>query len=67
MVYFEKGIKYNIKKKLIHYRDELDSLNTLIEIVIKLNNKFNKLIIKIYYSKANNKTKRYYKYTSHYS
>ena len=37
------------------YGNELDSQNSLIEKVIELNNKFYKLVIKIYYSNLNNK------------
>ena len=48
-------MKYNIKKKLMYYKKKLNSLNILIKKVIKLNNKFYKLTIKIWYSRAYNK------------
>ena len=50
MIYFKKSLKYNIKEKLICYRKKLDSLNILIEVAIKFNNKFYKLAINTYYN-----------------
>ena len=38
----KKKLKYNIKEKVIPYRIKSNSLNTLIKVVIKLNNKFHK-------------------------
>lgn len=45
IAYLRRGLKYNFKQKHIYYREEFDSLNTLIKVVIKLNNKLHKLAI----------------------
>ena len=39
----------------MYYKKKLNSLNILIKKIIKLNNKFYKLTIKIWYSRAYNK------------
>ena len=44
-----------MKKKPIYYRIELNSLNSLIEAVIKLNNKLYKLAMEICYNNINSK------------
>ena len=61
-----KNFKYNIKKKLMYYKKNVDSLNILIKVVIKLNNKLYKLAIKIYYSKTNNGIEAYFRYKNYY-
>ena len=66
MFYFRKSLKYNIKEELIPYREKLNRLNTLIKVLIKLNNILYKLAIEIYYSKANGKTKFYFRYVNYY-
>ena len=48
------------------HRGKLNNINTLIEVVIKLDNKFYKLAIKIYYSKVNSKVRLYYRYANYY-
>lgn len=58
---------YNTKKELKYHLTEFDILNFLIQVIIKLNNKFYKSIIKIYYTNSNNKTRLYKKYTSYFS
>ena len=55
MVHFRIDLKYNIQKKLIRYREKLNNLNFLIEVVTKLDNKFQILTIEIYYKNPNNK------------
>lgn len=45
IAYLRRGLKYNLKQKHIYYREEFDNLNTLIKVVIKLNNKLHKLAI----------------------
>ena len=47
MVYFKKSFKYNIKIKVIYYKENFNSPNILIQKIIKLYNKFYKLAIKI--------------------
>ena len=42
-----RRLKYNVKKNLIRYREELNSLNLLIKIAIKFDNKLYILAIKI--------------------
>ena len=54
MTYFKKNFKYNIQEKLMYYREKLNSLNTLIKLVTKLNNKLYKLAIEISYRDINN-------------
>ena len=44
-------------EKFIYYREKLNSLNILIEAIIKLNNKIYKLAIKIHYSNVNSKAR----------
>ena len=39
MFYIKKSQKHNIKKEFIYYKKEIDSLNILIEVVIKFDNK----------------------------
>ena len=51
----------------MYYIEELDSLNTLIEVVIKLDNKFYKLNIEMGYKKLSNKIRLYFEYASYYS
>lgn len=58
---------YNIRKKPIHKRAKLDTLDILIKEVIELNNKVYKLVIKICYNKTNSKVKVHYKYISYYN
>lgn len=67
MVYFTKNVECYIKEKLIYYKGEFNNQNILLKVIIKVDNKFYKLIIRIYYSKVNSKVKVYYKYTSNYS
>ena len=50
------------KKKFIYYKNEFNNLNILIKKIVKLNNKFYKLVIKIKYYRLNNKAKYYFKY-----
>ena len=66
MTHFQKGFKYDVKQKLIYYEKKLNSLNTLIEVVIKLNNKFYKLAIKTCYSNPGNKAELYLEYANYY-
>ena len=47
------------------YREELHSLNTLIEIVIELDNNFYRFVIKTYYSKTNSKKEYDFEYISY--
>ena len=54
-------------EKFINYKEKLDSLNILIKIVIKLNNEFYKLAIKILYSKLKSKYGLYIEYISYYN
>ena len=42
MICSKKNFKYNIKKKPKRYNEEFNSLNDLIKIVIKLDNKLYK-------------------------
>ena len=49
------------------YRKKLDSLNILTKVAIKHNNKYYKLVTKIYNSKINSITKLYYKYISYFN
>ena len=67
MTYFRRNFKYNIKKKLIWYRWELDKPNFLIKVVIKFNNNLYKLAIEICYSNFYDKTELYLRYASYYS
>ena len=53
IAYFRRNLKHNIKKNLIYYKEGFDGLNSLIEPIIKLDNKIYKLAIKIYYSNFN--------------
>ena len=39
MLIFKRGLKDNIKDKLIHYKGEILTLKNLIKVLIKLNNK----------------------------
>ena len=55
MAYFRRNLKYNIKEKLMGYEKKLDNLNFLIEIIIKLNNKFYKLVIETHYKNSDSK------------
>ena len=57
MTYFKKSHKHNIKKKLIYYRPEFNNIKFLIKVVIKLNNKFDKLAIETCYRNLNKKDK----------
>ena len=52
---------------LIYSRKKLDSLNTLIKVVIKYDNKLYKLVIKIYYNNLDNKARFYQKCINCYS
>ena len=45
MAHFKKCLKYNFKRKIIHYRKKFNSLNILIKIAIKLDNQLYKLHI----------------------
>ena len=45
----------------------MNSLNFLIKVVIELNNKLDKLVIEIYYSNFNSKSRFYKIYTSYYN
>ena len=67
IAYFRKVYKSNIKIKLMRYGKKLDSLTIFIKIIIKPNNKVYKLVIEIYYNKANNKVRSYFRYTSYYN
>ena len=51
----------------MRYRKKLDSLNILIKVVIKFNNKSYKLVTWICYSCINNKVKLYYEYANYYN
>ena len=51
----------------MHYKKKPNSLNILIEVAIKLNNKFYKLDIETHYNKANSKAKLYFRYASYYN
>lgn len=44
----------------------LNDINIIVEVIIKLNNKLYKLIMKIQYTKINSKIKYYFKYKSCY-
>ena len=59
IVYLRRDFKYNIKNKIIYNRRKLDNLNSLIKVIIKLNNKFYKLVLEIYYNNSNNKVRFY--------
>ena len=56
-----------MKKKFIYYRKKFSSLNNLIKIEIKFNNKFYKLTIKLQYNKVNSKTRSYFEYVNYYN
>lgn len=45
MIYFQKRLNYKIKKKLMYYREKLESLNILIKKASKFDNKFYNLAI----------------------
>ena len=51
----------------MYYRKQFDSLDFLIQIVVKFNNKFFKLAIKIYYSNFDIKIGFYIEYISYYN
>lgn len=53
---------YNIKEKLIYYNKHLIAL---IKMINKLDNKFYKQTMKIFYSNFSSKTKFYQKYNSY--
>ena len=59
MVYFRRVLKYNIKKELMHYKKKFNSLNFLIKVAIKLDDKFYKLAIETYYSNPDTKIRPY--------
>ena len=52
---------------LIYYRKKPNSLNFLIEIIIEIDNKFDKLVIKTYYNNFENKVKTYKNHLSYYN
>ena len=48
-----------MKDDQMYYKKKFDSLNSLNKIIIKLNKKFYKLAIEIYYNNSNNKVETY--------
>ena len=67
MAYFGKSLRYNIKEKLMHYRDKLNSLNSKVKAVIKLDNKLHKLAIKICYNNLDSKDRSYLGYSNYHN
>lgn len=59
IVHSRKRLNHKVKKELIYYEEEFDSLNFLIKIVIEFNNSFYKLVLEISYNNPDNKTKIY--------
>ena len=49
----------------MYYREKLNNLNILFEVVVQLNNMFYKLVIKIQYNKANSNARLYFGYISY--
>ena len=62
MAYFRKNFKHNMKNKLMHYGEGLNSPNFLIKVVIKLDYKLYKYITKISDNNFNSKTRLYQQY-----
>lgn len=60
-----RGLKYNIKEELMHYRGKLNSLNFFIKAAIKFDYKFYKLAIETGDSNPNSKVGPYLKHTSY--
>ena len=48
----------------MYYKEDLDSLNSLIKVIIKLNNKLYKLLMESYYSNFNSKAGTCLKYAN---
>ena len=40
MTYFKRGLKYNIRKKLINYGKKLNSFHISIQVIMKLDKNF---------------------------
>ena len=59
MIMFRKNLKNNVKKELMRYDEELDSLRILIEAAIELDDKFYELIMKKRYSNSQDKAEFY--------
>ena len=62
---FKRGFKNNVKNELLCYKEIINSINNLIRVLIKINNKLYKQAIKKKFNNLRRKAKTYTDYLAY--